>query len=281
VSTTTEPTTTEPTTTEPAPLTTGWEPGLPDDDSLCLRWLRHWSAQLTAFAEAAGGRVVHDERYLLADHRRPASFFNGAVLLAPWDGDAAFADLVDEIEARAAGGRGDLYLWSLWPTPDLRARGWHLDGHPPLLVRPPGPLPAGVDAGGPGPDRVRTPAALADWERVVVEGYPLDDVPRTRGALAAPALLDDPRLRFWTSSAGGRPVTASAQFVAHGLAGFAMGVTLPGYRHAGHWARHVGLRLATEPDLWHAGVFSDHSRAGAERAGFVPVVRHTLWHRTR
>jgi hypothetical protein len=265
--------------TTTAPLTTGWEPGLGDGDSLCLRWLRHWSAQLAAFAEAAGGRVRHDERYLLADLGRPASFFNGAVLLAPWHDDAAFADLVGEIEARSSGGSGDLYLWSLWPTPDLRARGWVLDGHPPLMVRPPAPA---VPVPGPAPDRVCTTADLAAWERVVVEGYPMHDLlPLRPGALAAPAVLGDPRLRFWTSAVDGTPVTASAQFVAHGLAGFAMGVTLPAGRRAGHWWRHVQQRLATEPDLWHAGVFSDFSRAGAERAGFVPVVRHTLWHRTR
>ena len=58
-------------------------------------------------------------------------------------------------------------------------------------------------------------------------------------------------------------------------------MTLPGHRHAGHWARHVRLRLALEPDLWHVGVFSDFSRPGMERAGFVPVVRHALWHRAR
>jgi hypothetical protein len=259
-------------------LTSGWEPDLADDDSICLRWLRHFSAQLAAFAEAAGGWVVRDERYLLADHGRPASFFNGAVLLAPWSDDAAFGAVVDEIEARTAGGAGAFSLWSIWPTPDLRARGWELDGHPPLLVRP--PAPAVLD--GPLPDPVRTAAELAAWERVVVRGYPMDDLqPFRPGTLAAPALLDDPRLRFWTSSEGGAPVTASAQFVAHGLAGFAMGVTLPAHRRAGHWARHVQLRLALEPDLWHVGVFSDHSRAGAERAGFTPVVRHTLWHRTR
>jgi hypothetical protein len=28
-------------------------------------------------------------------------------------------------------------------------------------------------------------------------------------------------------------------------------------------------------------VFSDFSRPGAERIGFVPIVRHTLWHRAR
>jgi hypothetical protein len=260
-------------------LTTGWEPGLADGDSLCLRWLRHWSAQIAAFATAAGGSVVHDERYLLADHGRPASYFNAAVLLTPWRDDGAFRALVEEIEARTALGTGAFYLWSLWPTPDLAERGWELDGHPPLMVRPPAPAEPGARTV---PDRVRTAAELAAWERVVVEGYPMVDLqPFRPGALAAPALLDDPRLRFWTSAVDGRPTTASAQFVAHGLAGFAMGVTLPAGRRAGHWWHHVRTRLAAEPDLWHAGVFSDFSRPGAERAGFVPVVRHTLWHRTR
>lgn len=260
-------------------LTTGWEPGLEDDDSLCLRWLRHWSAQIAAFTNAAGGTVVHDDRYLLADTGRPASYFNAAVLLAPC-GDTDFSALMDEIEARTAGGTGEVFLWSLWPTPDLRHRGWELEGHPPLMARPPSsPLPP---AAGPEPDRVRSAAELADWERVVVAGYPMTDLqPFRPGVLAAPALLDDPRLRFWTTAVGGTPVTASAQFVAHGVAGFAMAVTLPSHRHTGHWTRHVHVRLAAEPDLWHVGVFSDFSRAGAERAGFVPVVRHTLWRRTR
>ena len=64
-------------------LTTGWESDLADSDSICLRWLRHWSAQLAAFADAGGGRVERDERYLLADNGRPASYFNAAVLLRP------------------------------------------------------------------------------------------------------------------------------------------------------------------------------------------------------
>ncbi|MDN5858325.1 MAG: hypothetical protein L0H84_06855 [Pseudonocardia sp.] len=60
------------------------------------------------------------------------------------------------------------------------------------------------------PEQVRTAAALADWAP-----EPLVD----------PALLDDPRLRFWTTCCAGTP--------------------------------------------------------GAEQLGFVPVIRHTLWHRTR
>ena len=268
-------------------LTTGWEPGLPDGDSLCLRWVRHWSDQCAAFAAAAGGTVVRDERFVLADYRRPASFFNAAVLLAPVDD---LDVLLDEIESRTAGGWGDLYLWSLWPTPDLRSRGWVLDGHPPLLFRaagtaPPAPADHEQDhepADHERPEPVRTAAGLADWERVLVEGYPVPDLRGCRsGALVGPALLDDPRLRFWTTRSAGTPVSISAQFVAHGVAGFALGVTMPAARRAGHWSRHARLRLRAEPGLDHVGVFSDDSRPGAEQLGFVPVIRHTLWHRTR
>ena len=262
------------TTTAPA-LTTGWEPDLPDADSLCLRWVRHWAEQCAAFARAAGGAVVRDERFLLADVGRPAGFLNAAVLLAPAPDLPA---LLDEIEARTAGGAGEVFLWSLWPTPDLTGRGWRLEGHPPLLVRPPlSVLPAPAAPPGPEPRRVTDAAALAAWERVLVEGYPLDGVRLDRpGAVVGPDLLGDDRLRFWSSGDA-----ISAQFVAHGVASFALGVTLPAARRGGHWFRHARLRLQTEPDLWHVGVFSDFSRPGAERIGFVPVVRHTLWHRAR
>ncbi|MGE3661355.1 MAG: hypothetical protein AB7G09_08620 [Pseudonocardia sp.] len=261
--------------TATAPLTTGWEADLADSDTLALRWLRHWSATCAAFVGAIGGTVVRDERHLLADAGRPASFFNAAVLLAPVED---LPGLLDEIEARVAGGTGDVYLWSLWPTPDLRPRGWELDGHPPLCVRPPLAVqPAPAPPPGPAPARVRTPGALAEWERVLVDGYPVPDAaPARPGRLVGPALLDDDRIRFWSS---GEPVEAiSAQFVAHGIASFALGVTLPGARRSGHWYRHAAARLRTEPDLWHAGVFADTSRPGAERIGFVPVLRHTLWH---
>lgn len=272
-------------TTAIAPaLTTGWEPQLPDADSLCLRWLRHWSDQLALFAAAAGGSVLAGEGYLLADHRRPASFFNAAVLLAPPRDSSVFGSVLDEIEGHAAGGAGDLYLWSLWPTPDLRPRGWELDGHPPLMVRPPSTVFPGPPAeGARDPERVTSAAGLAAWERVLVEGYPLPELqPFRPRALLDPALLEDARIRFWTSDDGdGGPVAASAQFVAHGLAGFATGVTRPAARRGGHWRAHALTRLRTEPDLWHAGAFSDDSRPGAERLGFVPVLRHTLWHRPR
>jgi hypothetical protein len=264
-------------------LTTGWEPDLPDADSLSLRWLRHWSDQCAAFATAAGGTVVGDDRYLLADYGRPASYFNAAVLLAPHPDPRDLHALLDEIEARSARGTGEVYLWSLWPTPDLRPRGWTLEGHPPLLVRPPTAIvPLPPDPGGEEPIRVRSVAELAEWERVAVEGYPMTDLqPLHAGALAGPALLDDPRVRFWATFSTGQMVAISAQFVSRGVASFALGVTLPSARRGRHWMRHARMRLHTEPERWQVGVFSDYSRAGAEQLGFVPVTRHTLWQRAR
>jgi hypothetical protein len=243
------------TPTAPA-LTTGWEADLPDTDSLCLRWVRHWADQCAALTRAAGGTVLEDERYVLADHGRPASFFNAAVLLRPPSDSGDLALLLDEIEARTAGGAGDVYLWSLWPTPDLRGRGWLLEGHPPLMARAPGPVPGPP---GPQPRRVRTADELARWEEALVVGYPLPDVELGGpGALIGPRLLDDPRFRFWEVTERGRVASISAQFVARGVASFALGVTLPAARRAGHWSQHARLRLRTEPPRRRAARIHPH-----------------------
>jgi hypothetical protein len=264
---------------EPPPLATGWETGTPVADSLVRRWLHHWADQVEAFALAAGGAAHRDERYAFADYRRPSGLFNAATLLAP---PPNWYRLLDEIDGRFRGGSGEVYLWSLWPTPDLRARGWTLEGHPPLLVRPPTAL-APVAAPDRTPSPVRNRRQLAEWERVTVLGYPLDELAGApRHALADPALLADDRLRLWLGrDERGRPVSASAQFVSQGLASLAFGVTLPQARRRGQWSVHARHRLRAEPELWHAGVFSDFSRPGAERLGFVPIIRFTLYRRAR
>ena len=263
-------------------LTTGWEPDLPDADSLCLTWLRHWSDQLEAFARSVGGRTARDERFLLADYGRPASFFNSVVLLAPPPDRAGFDALLDEIESRTAAGPGALYLWSLWPTPDLRERGWELDGHPPLLVRPPGAV-AAVPTGPP-PTPVRSAAELAVWEQIVVRRLPdarAPAVPARHAARPGPAggppvpLLarsrrgrhagDRDRASSWPAGSPGSPSVSPCP-------GIAAAVTGRGRSPSGCTrSRAAGMSACS----------SDHSRRGAERAGFLPVLRHTLWHRDR
>ena len=53
---------------------------------------------------------------------------------------------------------------------------------------------------------------------------------------------------------------------------------MPAARRRGFWQRRRPSRASeATPDLWFAGVFSDHSRPGAEALGFVPLLRLTLW----
>ena len=262
-------------------LTTGWEPDAPVGDSILRRYLFCSAALFEAFAHAAGGRAMTTPAFAAADAGRPAGWFNSATLLQP-PGPATFGDVVDGVEAFFQPGTGQALLWSAWPTPDLAGRGWRLVGHPPLMIRPPAalvppPSPPAVDL-----LEVADAATLAEWERVAIEGYPLPELlPALPGLLADPRLLDDPRLRFTLGLEAGRAVSIGSLFTDCGVGCFALGVTMPTARRRGHWLAHAVHRLAAAPDVWMTGVFSDHSRSPAERLGFLPVLRFTLWARDR
>ncbi len=262
-------------------LTTGWEPDLPVGDSLLRRYLFCWASLCATFAHAAGGRTIATRRFSAADYRRPAGWFNSATLLQPALGET-FDEVLDDVERFFAGGRGEVHLWSAWPTADLRPRGWELAGHPPFLVRPPAalvppPPPPVADV-----FDVADAADLSDWERVAIEGYPLPELlPAVPAALADPSLLADPRLRFSLGRGDGEAVSLGALFTDYGVGCFALGVTRGAWRGRGHWKAHAVHRLTAVPDVWMTGVFSDDSRPPAERLGFVPVLRLTLWSRRR
>jgi hypothetical protein len=266
--------------TEPIRLITGWEPGVPVGDTVLRRFVHAWAESLTGPVAAVGGRVERRSGLMLGDLGRPAAYYNGATLLCP-PAPNAWDTVVDQVDPAlfAGSASGDVFLWSAWPTPDLRGRGWQLEGHPPLLYRPAGgPLPS---AGELRVRRVGDAAALADWERVAVEGYPLGDLaPWRPGVLFGQRVLASP-LRLWVGYAGGRPVGAAASYVAHGLHVLALGVVLPQARRRGYWQALLRTRLADLEGLPSASLFSDMSRAGAERNGFLPISRFTLWRRAR
>lgn len=266
------------------PPTTGWEPDTPVGDTVLRRYLFCWARLAETFAVAGGGHATWAPGYAAADLGGPSGFFNAATLLRPPD-PAGLDGLLDEIETFFGQGSGDVHLWSAWPTPDLRPRNWHLVGHPPLLVRPPGavvpptatPTSRSVEL-----DDVTDRAGLADWERVAIEGYPLDElIGAPPGSLADPRLLDDRRLRFTLGRHAGAPASIGTLFTDDGIGCFALGVTRPEARHTGHWWAHAVRRIQAAPELWMTGVFSDDSRPGAERLGFLPVLRFTLWARPR
>lgn len=260
-------------------LTTGWEPETPLSDSLVHRFVHAYAASLWHPVAALGGHVRHDRHVVVHDLGRPAAFENGATLLAPLGPDADA--VLDGIEGELATGRGRVWLWSAWPTPDLRHRGWELSGHPPVLVRP---------AGGPVPTprtevevvEVDDAAGLAAWQDVAVRAYPLDELQAEQdGTWLDADVLADGTHRCWLGLLDGRPVAAGAAHVSAGMNVFAMGATLPEARGRGAWAALAATRLVACPDLPAASLFSDHSRPLAERLGFVPIHRWTLWSRPR
>jgi hypothetical protein len=154
-------------------------------------------------------------------------------------------------------------------------------GHPPLLVRQPGgvlpPAAPGLHV-----REIRDEAGLEDWARVAVEGFPFEELlPYRAGSLLDVGVLHDPRWRFWVGYEDDRPVAIGTLFVSHGFAQLALGVSLAQARGRGFWYALVRERLLAEPDLLSGAVFSDDSRPGIERLGYLPIVRLTLWHRHR
>jgi hypothetical protein len=256
-------------------LSTGWEPDVPVGDTMVRRYLFHFASLCEAFATAAGGRTVESSALRASDLGRPGGYWNAATLLQP---PADWQATLDEVEAFFADGTGQAMLWSAWPTPDLRVRGWHLSGHPPLLIRPPA-AQVGLPSVADGDVRtVRDVTELAEWECTAIAAYPLPELAGApSGALAGPSLLDDKRLRLLTAHLDDRAVSAAAAFVDHGVGSLAFGATLPAARRRGLWQQLAVARIRTMSHLWVTGVFSDLSRHGAECLGFIPVQRFTLW----
>jgi hypothetical protein len=254
-------------------LVTGWEPEVAVGDSMLRRFLENLMAQNEAIVRAAGGWFHRDDDVAISDAERPLAYYNAAVPTRP---PADWRSLVERLAIAFGPGSGKVYLWSAWPTPDLSEYGWVEEGHPPFLLRPPGPHNLGN--GSTEVQRVVDDETFRQWERLAIEGYPLaQSIDAEPGSVFGPSLLTDERFRFFMAREAGRPASIAAQFVDAGMASFVLGVTLPEYRHRGHWQALVAARLDTAPGIPSCGVFSDHSRPGAERAGFLPIQRLTLW----
>jgi hypothetical protein len=155
--------------TEPVHLITGWEPEVPVTDTLLRQFVHALADSLAGPIQALGGRVARSDALVAADLGRPAAYYNGATLLRPPD-PGGWSPIIDEVERLLLAGpvTGDVYLWSPWVTPDLRRRGWVLEGHPPLLFRPRAvrcrPPPLGLRCGL-SATRRRLPSGSASWSR--------------------------------------------------------------------------------------------------------------------
>jgi len=254
-----------------AHLTTGWEPDLEVSDTLLRSFLFAFADRLTTMADGVGGRLRRTPEAAFADPHSSFVFDNGVVLLQP-PGVADIHRVVEEAMAFYPPERTWI-LFSAWPLPDLSAAGLELVGHPPFLLRAPSPFTR-PDPPGSRIVEVRSRQELADFEQVLVEGYPMPE----GGAVIDHRLLGG-AIRLWVGYDDTRPVAVSGAHVAHGVVEVDWVASLPDVRGRGFGASLTGRAVTCRPELPAVLVASDDGRPIYERLGFLPIHRCTVWSR--
>jgi hypothetical protein len=250
----------------------------PPGDTVIADHMATDRAGFAALALAAGGRV-HTDGALglqLTDTGSPTGYGNIGHLSRPLGMDEVehLADAARDFFAGTDG--GPWLLFSAYPTPDLRRIGLHLAGHPPLMVRPPGPAPAQVS------DlrivQVEDPAELETMERTLVEAYPIPELQPfgTGPRCLAPPIAGDDRVDLFVGYAGDEAVATAACFITPVLSVVALVSTRPECRGRGY-GRDITAACLAEPDRLTTLVSSDYGRPVYAGLGFLSVVRQDLW----
>lgn len=263
------------------PPENGWLADTPVDDNLLRQFLHNQADLCDVMADTFGGTTARQEDLALAASRCAVPYFNEALPLRPITSVSdPLLDRVDDFFRSA-----DAPAWvllSAWPTPPLAARGWALVGHPAFVLRTPGaPLrePASRPDATLALRRVADDADLLAAERVMTEGYPIDEAIGRPGAAMPPGLAaTDVSIRV--ASVDGQDVAVGMGLVGHGCVNLCGAATLPAARRTGAWGALVRARVGDAPDLPAVAFTSDYSRPGFEHLGFVSVMRFTMWIRT-
>jgi GNAT superfamily N-acetyltransferase len=168
---------------------------------------------------------------------------------------------------------------SPYATPDLAPEGWHLVGHPPLMVRPAG-------GASPAPPAELTVTEVGDregleaFERTIVDGYPIPGLePYEWGSFYDERVLGGPS-RFYLGTVAGRPVATAIGHVEAGVNNVELVATLPDARGRGYGEALTRAATTVDPDLPAVLIASDLGRPVYERIGYFAVSRWTLWYRT-
>jgi len=251
-------------------LVTGWGATEPIDDSLLRRFVFNQADVVRAFACGPAARHARTDDAAMVDSGGPVAYTNMAVLLRPLAGvDDPVLDTISDFYADVTD-RAALLL-SVWPLPDLAARGWHLAGHPMFVVRAPGPVTAATREGVVVRD-VTTPDDLRIVERVAIDGYPIDEAKgEPPGSVYPDAILGSPvSLRLGL-------VSAAAALAAHGVVNLCFAATLDAGRRRGVWSALVWARVREAPDQPAVAFTSVDSRPGFVKMGSSPRSASRSW----
>jgi hypothetical protein len=261
-------------------LETGYDASTPVEDTYVRRFLLNWSESNASITKSLGGHELSTERFRAADTGRMSTYANSATLLQPLGVDARpTLQAIEEFYRQRDGNEPrEVYLFSAWPTPDLREYGWLLGGHPPVHL-----LPAN-NRRTRSPERLRiervtTAADLRILEQIAIDGYPFHAL--APGTVFGPSLIHDSNLRFWLGKVDESPVGLAISSINHGINQVMLIVTLRharrhGYGEALTWEAALGD--STLPAML---LSSDLGRPVYERMGFMALFRFTLWYQGR
>lgn len=265
-------------------LRAGWEPDTPVTDSLLRRFLVNWTLGIEAQGLPLGGRALHRDDLAAVDVGRPAVGANVATLLAPLfpEGVGEILAALDDFYGFEGGTlTGTVYLFSPWPTPDLRHHGWVLLDYLPLMLRPLGgsapPSPPGLRI-----EEVRNEAHLRAFEVAIVRGFGLQEVEALGpGAAFNASILTDDRQKLWVGWEWDRPVVAAATFVEAGINNVTLVATVPEARRRGYGAALTWMATLADPSLPSLLLATEEGRPVYERMGYTSLFRFALWSRDR
>jgi ribosomal protein S18 acetylase RimI-like enzyme len=260
-----------------ADLETGYGRDTPSGDNLCNDFAAGMAEGFLALAEARGDRVVADDPDVaMADGGSASLFGNVAILRRPIDA-AAWPALTARIHAHFGGyPGGEFIVFSAWPTPDLRNDGFGRIGHPPLMFRPPAPLP-GESVEGLELRRVLDADTARDWESTLVRGYPLAELDPGNAGLLPVGALDAPRWQHWVGYLDGAPIATASAIVGDHHVDVEFIATLPEARGRGVGRAATAAATLAELDRPAMLIASDDGRPVYERLGYLPLLRFTLW----
>lgn len=259
------------------PLETGYGPGAPAGDNACNDYVQGLASAYGSLARARGDRVEEDDELLLTDRGSPTPFGNVVVVRQPLTEDG-WRGAIDRIR-HFYGGRtgGDCLVFSAWTTPDLRVAGFGRVGHPPLMLRPPGPVEmtpvAGLEV-----RLVDDEQSAEDCERVLVEGFPVPELlPFRRGTLLPPGVPEVAGWRHWVAYLDGEAVATASAYVGDHHVDVEWVATVEQARRRGGGRAVTAAATAAAPDLPAMLIASDDGRPVYERLGYRALLRFTLW----
>jgi hypothetical protein len=258
-------------------LENGHSPVTPTGDNLLLDYARGEAAAFGEIIDALGGHVedVAEHGLHLRDSGRPTPFANAALLTRPV-ADAEVDGVVDAMRDFFGSRPGGPYMvFSPWPLADLAPYGFAPIGHPPLMLRAPGgaaPLADGLHI-----VRVHDVDTLADFERTLIEAYPITEMqPWERGSFLREGVLDS-NWRFFVGYDGDTAVATAAAYVAPTTTIVELVSARPECRGKGYGAAITAAATLTEPDRPAMLIASDLGRNVYARLGYTPILRYTLW----